>query len=101
MKIYLAGPYTKGDVGQNVHNAIKTADKLVEKGHTPYIPHLTHFWHLVSPKPWEFWCNLDAEFLVLCDALLRIPGESTGADREVKLAQKHGLPVYYNVNDIP
>lgn len=27
-----------------------------------------------------------------CDAVLRLPGESTGADQDVALAQQRGLP---------
>lgn len=101
MKIYIAAPYTKGDVGQNVHNAIVIADALVAMGHTPYIPHLSHFWHLISPKPYHFWLKYDIEFLSICDCLLRLDGESDGADKEVELAQKIKLPVYYNMDELP
>lgn len=36
-----------------------------------------------------------------CDAVLRLPGESSGADLDVKLARAYGLPVYTRVEDIP
>ena len=36
-----------------------------------------------------------------CDAVLRIPGESQGADQDVRLAQERGLPVYYRLEDVP
>jgi hypothetical protein len=36
-----------------------------------------------------------------CDAVLRIPGESKGADQDVRLAQERGLPVYYRLEDVP
>jgi len=101
MKVYIAAPYTKGDVAQNVHNAIKTANILIDMGHIPYIPHLTHFWHLVSPKPWEFWIEYDSIWLHYCDCLLRLQGESTGADHEVDIALKMGMKVYYNLRDLP
>jgi hypothetical protein len=51
-RVYLALPYTKGDVAQNIHKAICIADILADDGFIPYIPILTHFWHLVSPHPW-------------------------------------------------
>jgi hypothetical protein len=101
MRIYIAGPYTKGDVAQNVKNAIDVADELLAKGHIPYVPHLTHFWHFVSPKPWDVWLKIDAEYLVLCDAVLRIPGESVGADKEVQLAKEKGMTIYFDIGDIP
>ena len=36
-----------------------------------------------------------------CDAVLRLEGASSGADNDVRLAQERGIPVYYNVEDIP
>jgi hypothetical protein len=36
-----------------------------------------------------------------CDAVLRLPGESTGADQDVAIAQQRGLPVYYRLEDVP
>jgi len=101
MRIYIAGPYTKGDVAVNVHKAIEAGDKLAELGHIPFIPHLTHFWHLVSPKPYEFWLKIDMSFLEhWAEALLRLPGESNGADWEVETAKMRGIPVYYSISDL-
>ena len=99
--IYLAAPYTKGDVAQNVHNVIKVADMLLEMGHIPFVPHLTHFWHCVSPKPWDVWLKIDKEVLRRCDAVLRVTGDSKGADLEVEYAKEIKLPVYYNIYDLP
>jgi len=36
-----------------------------------------------------------------CDAVLRLPGESTGADRDVAIARARRLPVYFNSRQIP
>ena len=36
-----------------------------------------------------------------CDAVLRLPGESTGADGDVAIARERGLPVFTRVEDIP
>jgi hypothetical protein len=62
------------------------------------VPHLTHFWHLVSPHEYEFWLKLDLEFLTVCDCLVRLPGESSGADREVARAECLCIRVYEGVN---
>lgn len=102
MRIYIAAPYTKGDVAINVNRVFKVADKLVAKGHIPYIPHWTHFWHLISPKDYSFWITYDETFIVhWAEALLRLEGESCGADNEVSLARSLGIPVYYNIEEIP
>ncbi|HEA21364.1 hypothetical protein LCGC14_0708430 [marine sediment metagenome] len=39
--------------------------------------------------------------LTKCDAILRIEGESKGADQDVELAKKLGLTIYYDVKEIP
>jgi hypothetical protein len=39
--------------------------------------------------------------LAHCDAVLRLPGESTGADQDVAIARERGLPVYTDVREIP
>ncbi len=101
MRIYIAAPDSKGDTVINVRNAILAGDKLLEMGHIPFIPHLTHFWHYISPKPWEVWLKIDQDWLVVCDALLRLPGESKGADLEVEMAKKLCLFIYYSVDEIP
>ena len=36
-----------------------------------------------------------------CDAVLRLSGESTGADNDVRLARERGLTVYYRLEDVP
>ncbi len=38
--------------------------------------------------------------LTKCDAVLRLPGESKGADQDVKIAKERGLKVYYRLEDI-
>lgn len=99
-KVYVAGPYTKGDVAVNVKNAIDAGSQLADAGFAPMIPHLSHFWHLVSPRPYDYWIALDLEFLPFCDYLLRIPGESSGADNEVAVAESLGIPVFFSVESL-
>ena len=36
-----------------------------------------------------------------CDAVLRLPGASTGADQDVRIARERGLPVYERMEDVP
>lgn len=92
--VYVAGPYTQGDPIVNVRNAVEVAAYLMDHGHTPLVPHLNFSWHLVEPRPYEDWMSWCLDWVVKCDALLRIPGDSPGADREVKQAEKAGIPVY-------
>jgi len=101
MRIYIASAYTIGDVALNVRNVISVADELLKLGHTPFIPHLTHFWHLVSPKEADFWYEYDNSFIDhWAEALLRLDNQSYGADNEVIRAKRLGIPVYYDIKDI-
>jgi hypothetical protein len=36
-----------------------------------------------------------------CDAVLRLPGASSGADNDVRIATGLGIPVYHRIEDIP
>jgi hypothetical protein len=101
MKIYVAGPYTKGDVVENVQKAIVLGNNLRALGHLPFIPHLTMFWHFLIPHKIEYWYAYDMEWLEMCDAVFRLPGESVGADREVERAKELGKPVYYSFDELP
>ncbi len=101
MRIYIAGPYSQGETAINVRNAILAADKVLELGHIPFVPHLTHFWHYISPKPWNVWLKIDQDWLKVCDALLRLPGPSKGADLEIDLAKSLGIPIYESLDELP
>ena len=99
-RVYIAGPYTKGDVALNVRNAFEVANRLADLGFAPFVPHSTHFWHMLFPRPYEFWLNLDNQFLPCCEAVLRLPGDSSGADKEIALAMKLNIPVFTEVDKL-
>lgn len=98
-RIYIAGPYT-GENIRNMRAAVDAAEWVIELGGWPYVPHLSGLWDFASPHPYEYWMALDLAFLPVCDALFRLPGESSGADREVDIAVNLGIPIlnYYGDN---
>lgn len=98
--MYVAGPYSKGDVAVNVREAVRVGNELWNAGFAPFVPHLTHFWHMLFPHPYEEWLDLDNQFIPVCDALFRMPGESSGADKEVALARFCNIPVFYTQEDL-
>jgi hypothetical protein len=99
-RIYVAGPYTRGDVCLNVRAAVHAADQLLTLGYAPLVPHLTHLWHTISPHDYEEWLTLDLAWLAVCDAVLRLPGDSPGADRECAEAVRLGIPVYHDLETL-
>ena len=36
-----------------------------------------------------------------CDAVLRLPGESRGAEQDVEIARERGIPVIHALEEIP
>jgi hypothetical protein len=100
MKVYIASPYTLGDIAVNVRFQIDIADQLIGRGLTPFVPLYSHFQHMIHPRPYQTWMNLDKEWLVACDCVFRAGGESAGADEEVALAQKLNIPVFYSFTDL-
>ena len=100
IKIFISGPYTKGDVAQNVKVAMDMSNELMNRGFAPYCPHLTHFLHMNHWQPYEKWLALDCEYLVLCDGVIRLPGESVGADKEVILAENKKIPVFHAIDEV-
>ncbi len=99
-RIYIASPYTIGDKMENVRISMRAGDEILNMGHVPYLPLLSHFWEMESAKPYETWLALDLVWLRSCDALVRLPGESSGADREVEEARKYRIPVYFGIEEL-
>jgi hypothetical protein len=99
-KVFIAGPYTLGDVAQNVKMAMNMANDLINLGFAPYCPHLTHFLHMNHFQLYATWLQLDLIYLACCDALIRLPGQSNGADGEVKKAEELNIPVFYDLENL-
>ncbi len=100
IKVYIASPYTNGDVGLNVNRQINCANTLIGLGYAPYVPLLSHYLNMKMLQPYNKWLELDLEWLELCDCLLRLYGHSKGADLEVVEMHKKNKPVFYNLNEL-
>jgi len=101
IKVFISSPYTIGDVARNVKNAMDTADQLITAGFAPFCPLYSHFQHIAHPRPYVDWTRLDMEWLKVCDCILRLPGESAGADQEVMWFRQHTMkPVFYMIADL-
>jgi len=100
IKVYIASPYTKGDPAVNVKTQIDMADELINKGFAPFVPLYFHFQHMHHPRPYEDWLKLDLEWIKSCDCILRLPGESSGADKEVDFATNNDTLVFFSMKDL-
>lgn len=105
--LYLAGPYSEPDPVLNTNAAIREAARIMQAtrakdGTYPvlvFVPHVMMAYHLVQPMSYEFWLDYSMEILRRCDAVVRLPGESSGADKEVAEARKMNIPVYDSVEE--
>src|SRR6185436_16045859 len=100
VRVYIASPYTKGDVAVNVKTSMDVADQLIGQGYAPFSPLYSHFQHMAHPRPYETWINLDLAWVQCCHVLLRLPGESSGADGEVEYAKKLNIPIVYSIGEL-
>jgi hypothetical protein len=115
MLVLIAGPYLSGTGGDPVRIAANRArleaqaGPIYERGHLPLVG---EWLALPIIHAAGGLCHGDAVFnayqypvaqrlLERCDAVLRIPGESRGADLDVDRARGLGIPVYETVEEIP
>lgn len=112
--ILIAGPYrsgTNGDpdlIARNLDRLEEASGPIFRLGHVPMIGEWVALPILRTLEA----ADADAgdgdvmyetahRLLQHCDAVLRLPGESSGADKDVEIAQQRGLPVYRSLEEIP
>lgn len=100
IKVYIASPYTIGDKETNVRRQIDAWKQLKDLGFCPYAPLLNHYIDLVHKYPEQVWYDYDLEWLEACDVVLRLDGESKGADMEELFAQSNLIPVYHSIDEL-
>lgn len=115
MLILIAGPYRSGTgddpdlLAKNLARLEDVAWPLFKAGHLPMIGEWVALPVLrgaggttvADPVAAEIMYPTAERLLEHCEAVLRLPGESTGADQDVAIAKKRGLPVYYRLEDVP
>lgn len=115
MLIMIAGPYRSGTgndpklIQQNMERLEAMALPIFRKGHVPMIGEwvanplirLAGSTEIGDVIFRELQYPTAHRLLTKCDAILRITGESKGADQDVELAKELGLKVYYDLDEIP
>lgn len=104
LKVYVAGPISKGDVFENIMLGLRWGRTMLKDGLAPYIPHLDAYMTLNPGTPpeegnpdsvWNSLLEWDLEWVASSDVVFRIAGESSGADLEVAVAKSLGIPIFY------
>lgn len=102
LKVYIAGPISKGDTLRNVHRGIEWGQRMLTDGLAPYVPHLDAYMTLAAAAEtpghsddWRALLEWDLEWVTSSDALFRLAGESVGGDLEVRIAREQNIPVFH------
>lgn len=115
MMILIAGPYRSGTdndarlVEKNLRELEAPTLEIFRKGHIPVIAEwianplmkLAGSTEIGDSIFNEMQYPLAHRLLSKCDAVLRIKGESQGADQDVDIALNKGLKVFYSLKEIP
>ncbi|WP_353814898.1 DUF4406 domain-containing protein [Agromyces sp. SYSU T00266] len=115
MMILIAGPYASGTGGdpelmaRNLQRLEEAAWPIFRAGHVPMIGEWVALPVLSSagasgpsdPLAAEVMYPTAERLLQHCDAVLRLPGESRGADQDVAIARERGIPVYHSLDEVP
>jgi hypothetical protein len=115
LMILIAGPYRSGTgddpdrMAANLARLEEAAWPLFHAGHLPMIGEWVALPVLASagspdplgPLAEQVMYPTAQRLLAHCDAVLRLPGASTGADQDVAIARERGLPVYHRLADVP
>ena len=113
--ILIAGPYRSGTgddpdlMAANLARLEEAAWPIFAAGHIPMIGEWVALPVLRSagadgvtdPLAERVMYPTAQRLLAHCDAVLRLPGASTGADQDVAIARERGLPVYHRIEEIP
>lgn len=113
--ILIAGPYQSGTDGDparmaaNLRRLEEAAWPVFQRGHVPMIGEWVALPVLSSmgadgptdPRAADVLYPTAERLLEHCDAVLRLPGASQGADNDVAIARRRGIPVYTSVDEIP
>ncbi|WP_144875229.1 DUF4406 domain-containing protein [Microbacterium sp. 1.5R] len=110
--ILIAGPYrsgTGGDpalVARNLERLEEAAAPIHRLGHVPMIGEWVALPVLrgldgADAGGGDVMYETAHRLLQHCDAVLRLPGASAGADKDVEIARERGLPVYHSLDEIP
>jgi hypothetical protein len=113
--ILVAGPYRSGTnndpelIAKNLDRLEQVSLRVHEAGHIPLIGEWvalpvarqagsTQVGDAISER---YLYPVAKRLIQRCDAVLRIEGLSKGADEDVRLARQLGLPIYFNVEEVP
>lgn len=99
-RIYLSGPISLGPKGHNLGQFLDVHEKLMHAGYAPLNPGLTMLLPFQADVRHAEWLASDLPWVEVSDAVLRLPGDSRGADQECAHAARCGIPIYHSFEEV-
>jgi hypothetical protein len=99
-RVYIAGPMSKGCRIDNLARGLWHFKKLAECGYAPLCPQLTFFAEPFIPLDHDAWLEIDLPWVRQADCVLRLWGESKGADQECQVAEECGIPIFRELDTL-
>ena len=127
-RIYIAHPISKGPLVENLNRATEAFHQLVKAGYAPFCPGWSAYakpaWeehkyneHSDCCEPTGYvlceatagghssmthdeWLEVDLAWVAVADGVLRLLGESVGADRETAFALQNGIPLFHSIDEL-
>lgn len=109
---YIASPISLGNLRDNIRRACDVGVRLIKAGLSVIIPHLSCYAGqvydgagcipvvLAGGITHSTWLDVDFTIVSRCNCLLRLPGDSVGADMEVAEANRLGIPVFHDEGEL-
>lgn len=109
IRVYISGAIRKGNLADNIKRACDVGRAFAKLGYAIMVPHLSCYFDCECPEAYccgsqpqaenslnaVEWLAIDLAWVEVSDIVIRINGESEGADREVEHAEMLGIPVFY------
>lgn len=114
IRVYISGAIRKGNLADNIKRACDVGRAFAKLGYAIMVPHLSCYFdgpEEIEQENSNFtiaavpqaenslnateWLAIDLAWVEVSDIVIRINGESEGADAEVKHAEMLGIPVFY------
>lgn len=117
IRVYISGAIRKGNLADNIKRACDVGRAFAKLGYAIMVPHLSCYFDgpsVPTDEHYDYeehygcvipqaenslnaveWLAIDLAWVEVSDIVIRINGESEGADREVEHAEMLGIPVFY------
>lgn len=108
-RVYVAGAYSSDNVMgvfNNMKKGLRMSVEIALLGFYPFAPWLDYLFTLISREGEEltldWYYNYSLDFLSVCDAMFVLPNfeNSKGTLREIEFAQKHRIPIFYDLEKL-